>query len=321
MSVREAEATIDIFGANGSFMRIAGEGQGEQGAQLATDMKGFYDAPVKTFRREGAHQIGGNYLGKKYTIRDVAFGLHVHGNETEWWESRDSAVRKAFSYELDPWNPDAQLARMQITTEISGARSLRLALSESIGFESEFDPLLMQRGVTPVLAAAMQPMWFEDDFLGTPEHPAHWELTSGTSGEGSVWISNPTDQPMAHSWICSGTGTFGLPDFSWTGPEYARVPGVDFKTGRDDSERMYTVPTITSADGGGATVHVSRMKIPVRSFSNTNIAGRTNGKRLLYAVPPYTPPTEVPVYVTGASPGAGVQLRMPRLWSRPWGLE
>lgn len=63
------------------------------------------------------------------------------------------------------------------------------------------------------------------------------------------------------------------------------------------------------------------MKIPVRSFSNTNIAGRTNGKRLVYKVPPYTPPTEIPVYVTGASPGAGVQLRMPRLWSRPWGLE
>lgn len=66
---------------------------------------------------------------------------------------------------------------------------------------------------------------------------------------------------------------------------------------------------------------MSRMKIPVRSFSNTNIAGRTNGKRLVYKVPPYTPPTEIPVYVTGASPGAGVQLRMPRLWSRPWGLE
>lgn len=318
-----AGALVEIFGANGSYFCVSGTGQGEQGVLLGTDMQGFYDAPTKVITKSGAYQIGGDFQKKNYLIRDVTFGLHVFGDEEGSWELRDSELRKAFNYHRDPWNPDAELARMQITTELSGARSLRLTLAESIGFKSEFDPISEQNGLTPMSLAALQPMWFKEDYLGESAYPAHWELTSGTSGEGRVWISNPTDLPMMHSWVVNGPAgaVFGLPDFSWTGPEYARVPGVDFKSGRDDSERIYTTPALVPADGGGATVHVDRMKVPIRSYSNTNMAGRTNGKRLLYKVPPYTLPTELPVYVTNAAPGAGVVLRQPRLWSRPWGLE
>ena len=321
MAVRSAK--VEIFGADGGYFCIAGDGQGEQGALLGTDMQGFYDAPTKVITKSGAYQIGGDFQKKNYLIRDVTFGLHIFGDKQESWEVRDSKVRKAFNYHRDPWNPDAELARMQITTDLSGSRSLHLTLSESIGFKPEHDPIAEQNGLTPMALAALQPMWFEEDFLGTEDQPSHWELTSGTSGEGSVWISNPTDLPMMHTWVVTGpTGSiFGLPDFSWTGPEYARVPGVDFKSGRDDSDRMLTLPALVSADGGGFTVEVDRMKIPIRSYADTNAPGRMKGKRLLYKVPPYTPPTEVPVYVTNSGPGAGVVLRQPRLWSRPWGLE
>ncbi|RVW03006.1 hypothetical protein [Rhodococcus xishaensis] len=316
-------AKVEIFGADGSYFCISGEGQGEEGVLLGTDMQGFYDAPTKVIIKEGAFQIGGSLQGTKHPVRSVQFGLHVFGEKTSPWEVRDSAIRKAFSYQRDPWNAAAELAKMQITTELSGSRSLRLILGESIGFQPEFDPISEGNGLIPMSTVALDPMWFEDDFLGNEQFPSHWELTSGTSGEGKVWISNPTDQPMMHTWVVNGPAgaVFGLPDFSWTGPEYARVPGVDFATGRDDSERIYTLPALVPEDGGGATVEVDRMKLPVRAFADTNMVGRTNGRRLLYKVPPYTPPTEVPVYVTNAAPGAGVLLRQPRRWSRPWGLE
>ncbi len=44
-----------------------------------------------------------------------------------------------------------------------------------------------------------------------------------------------------------------------------------------------------------------------------------NGQRFCYPLPGATPETKIPVSVTGAPVGAGVQVRCPRPWPRPWG--
>ncbi len=304
----DSTAKVEIFGCDGSYFCLAGEGQGTEGVYLSTNPRGFYDAPVSTIWKSSAFQIGGSYRGKRINQREIVFGVEILGDSSEEWEENDSRWRKAWDYEIDPWDPAGSQTRMRITTERSGPRDLLLQLSENPDFASDKDPRLTGHGTVPMTAIAGQPMWFQEDELDG------WKLESGTSGAGTVTISNPTDQPMLIKWIVTAPGTWTLPDFSWVGRKYERVPGGKYPT------RTVKLPAL-SASEGGATVDLDPMKLMVRDVNNTNLLGRMGGRFFLHKIPPYTPETLLPVSVTGAAPGAGVVLRQPRHWSRPWGLE
>jgi hypothetical protein len=59
----------------------------------------------------------------------------------------------------------------------------------------------------------------------------------------------------------------------------------------------------------------------VVSESGSQLWGRMNGVRFRHPIPPYTPSGRFEVTVSGARPGQMVTLRLPRPWTRPWGLE
>ncbi len=59
----------------------------------------------------------------------------------------------------------------------------------------------------------------------------------------------------------------------------------------------------------------------VVSESGSELWGRMNGVRFKHFVPPYTGPGKFEITVSGCKPGQMVALRLPRPWSRPWGLE
>lgn len=59
----------------------------------------------------------------------------------------------------------------------------------------------------------------------------------------------------------------------------------------------------------------------VSSESGSQIWARMNGVRFLNYIPPYTDAVTFTVTVSGATPGQMITLRLPRAWSRPWGLE
>ncbi|SDT94198.1 hypothetical protein SAMN04488548_13117 [Gordonia westfalica] len=47
-----------------------------------------------------------------------------------------------------------------------------------------------------------------------------------------------------------------------------------------------------------------------------------NGQWIIHDIPPYTPPTLLPISYTNApAGGARAELHQPRLWTRPVGLE
>jgi hypothetical protein len=73
---------------------------------------------------------------------------------------------------------------------------------------------------------------------------------------------------------------------------------------------------------GGAVADLDRQELMFRDANDTNILGQLAGKFFNYAIPPYTPPTTLPVSYTAApSGGAAVQLVVPQRWTRPWGME
>lgn len=57
------------------------------------------------------------------------------------------------------------------------------------------------------------------------------------------------------------------------------------------------------------------------SESGSTVWGRMNGVRFRHPIPPYTASKTFKVSVSGCAPGQMVTLRLPRPWSRPWGLE
>ena len=59
----------------------------------------------------------------------------------------------------------------------------------------------------------------------------------------------------------------------------------------------------------------------VISESGSQLWARMNGVRLIHAIPPYTGNATFTVTVSGCQPGQTVALRLPRPWSRPWGLH
>jgi hypothetical protein len=59
----------------------------------------------------------------------------------------------------------------------------------------------------------------------------------------------------------------------------------------------------------------------VVSESGSPLWSRMNGVRFRNPIPPYTESAEFKIKVSGCRPGQMVTLRLPRAWSRPWGLE
>lgn len=314
--------TIELHGCDGSYLLLSGPGCENSPVVLGTDPQGLYDAPVKVSYRQGAFEVGGKPSKVTYPYRELMLGLAAMGDTPDEWAEADSMLRNALDYTIDPWDPSGTPAKLAITTTRSGTRYLYVLLQESPLMALETDPWDYQHSLLPVKLVAGQPMWEEDDWIGDEEHPAGWQLSSGAAGSGTIWLSNPCDRPMNQTWVLTGNGQATLPDFSWSGPKGRRVPGVDFRTGRDDSDRVLTLPPIDETNGSGARVHLDRMRVPIEDNTGTNLAGLMAGNRFQYNIAPWTPWTELPVSVTGVTGGPfGILCRQPRRWSRPWGLE
>lgn len=308
--IRES-ARVDIYGVNDEHFVINGAGASEK-LFLATDVKGIYDAPVTTKRKSSAFERGSTYQGKKFEQRDITFAVNIKGDNPEEWEELDSAWRKAWDFEPDPYDPASKLTKMSITTPRSGTRSLYLAFVSSPEFDSKHDPHITGSSIVPMQVAADQPFWFEDKYETEPYD--YFETGSSGTSTGFVSIANPTDQPMFLKWVVT-RGRWELPDFQWVGKKYHRVPGGEW------ANRRITLPLLGAVEGG-ARVNLERGKLMIRDFNSTNLIGRMNGIYFIHKVPPYTPETAVPVKVDDApAGGARVEVYCQRRWGRAWGLQ
>jgi hypothetical protein len=59
----------------------------------------------------------------------------------------------------------------------------------------------------------------------------------------------------------------------------------------------------------------------VSSDTGSQVWSRMNGVRFRHPIPAYTKSKDFEITVSGAAQGQLVTLRLPRPWTRPWGLE
>ncbi|OHD15059.1 MAG: hypothetical protein A2Y38_25955 [Spirochaetes bacterium GWB1_59_5] len=285
-----AKTLVELEGHNGAWFTLAGDGAGEQGAWLGTDLEGIYDAPVRTIYTEHAHQIGASYAGLRRLRRDIVFGVTVVNTDSDTWSDNDSEWRKAWSYTAD--------SKLWIETEDS-RRYLKLRLAEQPLFKPAHDPHQTRMERVVMTCVAGDPWWYEEDETDT------WTLASGTEGAGTVTVSNPTDQEIWLKWVLQGPGRWLLPDFSWKNDEWA--------------ERKISMPLQVA--GQEFRVDTDPFEDQLRDPNGSQVWALMNGVTFLHSVPPYTPETELPISVSEAEAGVLAQVRCPRTWSRPWGLH
>lgn len=303
---------VELEGVNGDWFTLSGQGFGEQGCHLGTDVDGIYDTPVKTIYHEHAFQEGATYGGKRVLRRDMVFGLWVTDDNGDSWQENDSRLRKALSYDDE--------FKLWITDPESGSRRhLKLRLSEQPNVSMENDPRLLGRQKVVLTCTAGDPWWYDDDY--TDVWTATEDTTDGHVQNGTITVANPCDHEVYPEWLLQAPGVPRLPDYSW-GDKRHNGYGTN---GYFDAAAVFASRRIVMAE------LLPNYPVRVEARPDAQDGGyqsedqsyrqRMQMVRFLYPIPAYTEPTEVSVGMSDAPAGTSIQLRMPRPWSRPWGLE
>lgn len=330
--------TVELEGVNGERFILAGPDSGDQGIYLATGVTGLYDPPVKVVYEEPGNYPGARYLSSRILRRDIVFAVWILNDKSNSWLSRDSLWRKAWAFDQD--------CTLYVTTEESGTRALKLRLGESPEISLETDPTLSSQpmNLAKMTCISGDPFWYQDDVVypvqTKKDTRSSTTLTATTAlptetlsinvdhfdGRGGL---NPTDQAIWLKWTVPGS-TQQVPSLPWPFPPNTAIPWdtapftqftvPDYSFQKDDNaDRRITTPGLII--GEDCVIDTDPRVEQFTSASGSNVWGRTNGVRFVNPVPPYTPSQKFEITVSGCPPGQFITLRIPRPWSRPWGLE
>lgn len=185
---------------------------------------------------------------------------------------------------------------------ISGATGYKIYRSTSSG--------------TELLRTTLGPVTTYTDTGGSTAAPSVPTVNTTAIEVGSVTVRNASNNEIWLKWVAQA-GNAGivwtLPDYSWGDDRFDRATV--------DAARMIVMPALTL--GENITVDTDEMTMAGQVVSSIDSAVylRMNGVEFLYPVSSYTAPTTLPIAVSGAQAGNGIQVRCPQTWSRPWGLE
>ena len=276
---------------------------GRQGVVLGRQVSGIWEAPTTTIYESHAFQTGSSYRGKRRLQRDITMLVHTmdgmdsHGLS---WDEIDDRWRRSWSYEQD--------GKLWVTSGES-RRYLKVRLQKEIDSNPSFDPRLIGRDQLVMPIVAGDPYWYEPDETQIWVAPTSSE--GGTASYGSFTMSNPTDTPMWPVWVCQAPGRPILPDFSWGSNIWRNASA--------HATRQIVLPTLLTNEHLVVNTDIEGLGGQFQSSLDTAFYMRMGGMAFLYSVPPKTPYTTVPAGIVFAPAGAGIQLRMPRRWTRPVG--
>lgn len=297
---------VELEGVNGQMFTLSGPGAGDQGVTLKTDVNGLMDSPVKTIYNSHAFEKGSTYGGKRELQRDIQFGVSVLGAAGSW-EDLDSAWRLAFDY--------GRTARLWVEHENS-RRYIDIALAREPEVKDPFKGHAL--GYTRIVmhCVAADPYWYDK-----VETPPPWvsptDTTNGSTANGTIVVpyANPTPDPIWAQWVVQAAtnARWTIPDYSFGDNRLRRAVA--------DADRRIVMPKLLAGEHLYINTDEAAKHEQVRSNIDTQIYLRMNGTFFTYPIPPGQKRTEFNVSVTGAPAGVGIQLRLIRPYSRPWGLR
>jgi hypothetical protein len=289
-------AKIEVFGVNGEYFCISGEGSGIEGVQLQPKLKGAIDAPVKSLWLPGAY--GQTFVDFRWERREVIFTVTIAADDgdSETWHSIDSKWRFAWDY--------VKPCTVRFTTS-DGYRDLKLQMIEepksyeSMDWEGK-DPHLHAVSTVVMTTAAELPF-----FIG-PSDFYEWEDDRSFSRT-LFKLNVDCDVPVWPKWTLSDQARWRLPDFSWGNEEYGR--------GLMDSGRTVELPFLPK--GAGCVADSDPRVQTLLAANRINLQGLWKGQDLLYPIAGGTY-SEIPVAVKDVVDGFACRLEVPKWYTRPW---
>ncbi|WP_418345276.1 phage tail protein [Rhodococcus pyridinivorans] len=299
-------ALITLDGADGIRRILSGPGMGDRGVELATSPAGFYNTPTEAIYTEHAFERGSTYNGMRITSMQPVFSVNIFGSPGQSWEEADDEWSTALAI-----NQDATLWY----EGDSSRRRLTIRLMQEMQFTPVNDPRLGQYGKVTMTCIAPDPFWYETSEFD--KWTSEIDTTNGTTAYGSVTVQNPTPYPTWVKWRLQAGPNPGtkwtLPDFSWGNKIHRRAV--------EDADRVIHMPELLGNEHVDIETDENSKRPQVVSPLDTQIYMRMEGKTFMYPIAPRTPPTEVPVAVTGAPAGVGLRVECPLPWPKPWGMR
>lgn len=280
MNIQEFDLIVE--GADGSRWPIHGPSAHGQDVRLLEGSVGeLYDAPLTSTYKPRAGQAGASYLGHRWLERHIVLRVAAYGDQ---WASTESRFRRAFA-------PDRDAHLVAITPQW-GARRLAVRLEEAPEYEDGRDPFSQGISVKKFVLCAADPWWYG------AEHRDEFVFTGTNWAGGSVTVDNPGDVPAWPRWVLTSPAKFGLPD----------IPiGADH-----DQDRMVYLPF--QPNGRDVLVDTDPLQEMIVANDGTLMWAQMNGQFFQHPIPPFTPPTQLPIYV---DPFPLLPIPLPTSW-RMW---
>lgn len=186
---------------------------------------------------------------------------------------------------------------------ITGATGYKIYRSTSTGTEQ-------------FLATVGAVTTYDDTGSSTTSPSAPVTNTTHGTESGTFLVSNPTNNEIWLKWVLQA-GNAGI---EWTLPDFS-FDDDRFDLAVTHEDRMIMMPPLILNEHVLVDTDEMTMQGQVVSSLDTQVYQRMNGREFLYPIPAYTDPISLPFQVTDADVGNVIQVRQPRTWSCPWGLE
>lgn len=301
----QTDTILEIEGVSGTTITLAGAGKGDHGCWIAEG--GVEDLVTQTFETHytsHAFQLGADFVGVRYPPMRPVLSIHVKATETSSFEENLATLQRALSAKRQ--------ARIWIETP-STRRWLSVRLESNLRIDVKQDPGRNHYAFVVVPLIAADPHWYEKDKTSSWISPT--DTSGGSTASGYVTVHNPTDKDIWLQWVVqAATGAkWTIPDLSWGDDRFVR--------GTADANRKITLPALQAGEHLRIDTSDSAKDPQVTSSTDTQIYLRMNGVTFLYPVPARTKKTEIPVSVTKAPAGVGIQVRCPQPWSSAIGSQ
>lgn len=141
-------------------------------------------------------------------------------------------------------------------------------------------------------------------------------LTKGDPDGPAIEATVYTDVPGSHPYIVKFRNNLSGQNFPLMTVDTSTLSGYG-----TIGSRVWKLVEGYTAPAENCVIDADPRVEQVISESGSTLWGRMNGVRFRNPIPPWTESKTFSVTVSGCPPGQMVTLRLPRPWSRPWGLE
>lgn len=300
---RDLDPNSATYGNDLVVIDVLGPNKGAQGVCMLQTFTGLYHAPRTPVRQSWAYQEGSTPSDfPRVDERTIDIRLSTQGATQLDWERVDSMLWSVLRFDQD--------CILRMNSKIGPPRELKIRLDRKPKDTMTLDTAYQNLMVWEITLVACDPWWYSTTLTSS------WTNTSGT-GTGFVTLQNPADVECWVQWACnqivSGTQVWTLPDGVALWPAGSTDSNGDDISGTNVT---HTLPSLTAGQEFLVDTYPLNPTLMVRDGSQA--WARMKAEAFLYSLAPRTPPTQVPVKVTGGTTSTMVTAYMTQRFDRPY---